>query len=64
MVSFLARRIVQTLITLFIVSLISFVLSMILPGDPTLAHAADERVTRDSIERCWAVVDDVVTRGI
>jgi len=34
------------------------------PGDPTLAHAADERVTRDSIERCWAVVDDLVTTGL
>jgi succinyl-diaminopimelate desuccinylase len=34
------------------------------PGDPTLAHTAEERVTRDSIERCWRVVDDVVMTGL
>jgi succinyl-diaminopimelate desuccinylase len=34
------------------------------PGDPTIAHTADEHVTRPSLERVWAVVDDVVTGGI
>ena len=34
------------------------------PGDPTLAHTAGEHVTRDSIERCWAIIDAVVTTGV
>jgi succinyl-diaminopimelate desuccinylase len=34
------------------------------PGDPTLAHTAEEHVTRSSLDRVWAVVDDVVTTGI
>ena len=33
------------------------------PGDPTLAHTAGERVTRDSVERVWAVIDSVVSLG-
>jgi succinyl-diaminopimelate desuccinylase len=33
------------------------------PGDPTVAHTRDEHVTRDSIERCWAVIDQVVGTG-
>jgi peptide/nickel transport system permease protein len=48
--SFLARRIVQTLITLFIVSLISFVLSMILPGDPTLALVGPEGASKEMLD--------------
>jgi succinyl-diaminopimelate desuccinylase len=31
------------------------------PGDPTLAHTAGEHVTRDSIERTWAALDDLIT---
>lgn len=31
------------------------------PGDPTLAHTADERVERSSIERTWRALDDVVS---
>ena len=50
MLSFLARRIVQTLITLFIVSLISFVLSMILPGDPTLALVGPEGASKEMLD--------------
>ena len=34
------------------------------PGDPTLAHTAEERVTRDSIDRVWRVVDAIVSRGL
>ena len=30
------------------------------PGDPTLAHTADEHVTRSSIERTWVALDDVI----
>jgi len=33
------------------------------PGDPTLAHTAEERVHRDSIARTWAVIDDIVSTG-
>lgn len=34
------------------------------PGDPALAHTAEERVSRDSLERTWRVIDDLVSRGI
>ena len=34
------------------------------PGDATLAHTAEERVHRDSIERTFAVLDDVLARGV
>ncbi len=30
------------------------------PGDPTLAHTGEERVTRDSIERTWSALDDLI----
>jgi len=50
MLSFLVRRLSQTLITLFIVSLISFVLSMILPGDPVLALVGPEGATQEMLE--------------
>lgn len=30
------------------------------PGDPTIAHTAGEQVERSSLERVWAVVDDLV----
>jgi succinyl-diaminopimelate desuccinylase len=33
------------------------------PGDPLLAHAADERVTREQLERTWNVLFDLVTAG-
>ena len=33
------------------------------PGDPLLAHAADERVTREQLERTWDVLYDLVTVG-
>ena len=50
MLAFVLRRLSQTLITLFIVSLISFVLSMILPGDPVLALVGPEGATREMLE--------------
>ena len=34
------------------------------PGDPTLAHTAEERVGRDSLDRCWAIIDELVGQGI
>jgi succinyl-diaminopimelate desuccinylase len=34
------------------------------PGDPTIAHTAGEHVTRDSIERVWHVLDDLVSAGL
>jgi succinyl-diaminopimelate desuccinylase len=33
------------------------------PGDPLLAHTADERVTREQLERSWDVLYDLVTAG-
>lgn len=33
------------------------------PGDATLAHAADERVARAPIERCFAALDDLLRTG-
>ena len=33
------------------------------PGDPTLAHTAEEHVLRDSIERCHAALDDLLRTG-
>jgi len=50
MLTFVLRRLSQTLITLFIFSLISFVLSMILPGDPVLALVGPEGATREMLE--------------
>ncbi len=43
MLMFLARRIVQLLPTLFFVSIIIFGLQQLLPGDPALAMAGEER---------------------
>jgi peptide/nickel transport system permease protein len=48
--SFLIKRLSQTIITLFIVSLISFVLSMILPGDPVLALVGPDGATKEMLE--------------
>jgi succinyl-diaminopimelate desuccinylase len=33
------------------------------PGDPTLAHAADERVERASLDRSYAVLHAILTEG-
>ena len=33
------------------------------PGDPTIAHSADERVERGPIERCFAAVDGLLRAG-
>ena len=34
------------------------------PGDPTLAHTKDERVDRRTIERTYAALADLLTRGV
>jgi succinyl-diaminopimelate desuccinylase len=34
------------------------------PGDPLLAHTADERVSRDQLDRTWNVLFDLVTVGV
>jgi succinyl-diaminopimelate desuccinylase len=31
------------------------------PGDPELAHTADERVTEDDLERTYAILSDLIT---
>ncbi len=33
------------------------------PGDPTLAHTAEERLHRDSLLRTWSVIDDIIAAG-
>jgi succinyl-diaminopimelate desuccinylase len=33
------------------------------PGDATLAHTADERVHRRTIEQTFAALDDLLRRG-
>jgi len=34
------------------------------PGDSQLAHSADERVERASIERVWTLIDDLASTPI
>src|SRR3954453_20302545 len=43
MLSFFARRLVQLLPTLFFVSILIFSLQQLLPGDPALVMAGEER---------------------
>lgn len=50
MKAFLIRRLLQTLVTLFVVSLISFTLSMVLPGDPSLAIVGSEGASEAMIQ--------------
>lgn len=33
------------------------------PGDPTIAHTAGEHVTRDSVDRTWRALDDLISTG-
>lgn len=48
--SFLVRRILQAGVTLFIVTVISFFLCQILPGDPAMAVAGGEGASKEMIE--------------
>jgi peptide/nickel transport system permease protein len=50
MTAFLGRRLLQTVVTLFMVTLISFTLSMILPGDPTLALVGPDGASKEMLE--------------
>ena len=50
MKSFVVRRLLQTLITLFVVSLISFTLCMVLPGDPSLSVVGSEGASEEMIQ--------------
>jgi succinyl-diaminopimelate desuccinylase len=34
------------------------------PGDPLLAHTADEKVTRDQLERTWSILRDLLVTGL
>jgi succinyl-diaminopimelate desuccinylase len=34
------------------------------PGDARVAHMADERVHRSSVERCFSALDDLLRRGV
>ncbi len=48
--AFIIRRLFQTLITLFIVTVISFALCMILPGDPTLSLVGPDGATEEMLQ--------------
>jgi peptide/nickel transport system permease protein len=48
--AFIIRRLGQTLITLFIVTVISFVLCMILPGDPALSLVGPDGATEEMLQ--------------
>ncbi len=50
MKAFLIKRLLQTLITLFVVSLISFTLSMVLPGDPSLSIIGSEGASEAMVQ--------------
>src|ERR1700704_6777050 len=43
MLSFLAKRVIQLIPTLFFVSILIFSLQQLLPGDPALVMAGEER---------------------
>ncbi|MEY2458633.1 MAG: succinyl-diaminopimelate desuccinylase [Acidimicrobiaceae bacterium] len=34
------------------------------PGDPLLAHTADEHVTREQLERTWSILRDLLVSGV
>ena len=53
MPAFLIRRVLQALITLFIVTVISFVITMVLPGDPILAIVGLEAGASDELVEQW-----------
>lgn len=50
MIGFLTRRVLQTVVTLLLVTLISFVLCQVLPGDPALAVAGGDGASKELIE--------------
>jgi peptide/nickel transport system permease protein len=48
--AFIIRRTFQSFITLFIVTVISFLLCMVLPGDPTLSLVGPEGATKEMLQ--------------
>jgi peptide/nickel transport system permease protein len=48
--AFIIRRLFQTLITLFMVTVISFLLCMVLPGDPTLSLVGPDGATEEMLQ--------------
>jgi peptide/nickel transport system permease protein len=48
--AFIIRRLFQTLLTLFVVTLISFVICMVLPGDPSLSVVGTEGASEEMIQ--------------
>jgi peptide/nickel transport system permease protein len=48
--AFIIRRLFQTLITLFMVTVISFLLCMILPGDPALSLVGPDGATEEMLQ--------------
>jgi peptide/nickel transport system permease protein len=51
MKAFLIRRLLQTIITLVVVTIISFTLCMVLPGDPALALLGEQGATEEAIQQ-------------
>src|SRR5512132_4228361 len=51
MKAFLVRRLLQTIITLLVVTIISFTLCMVLPGDPALALLGEQGATEEAIQQ-------------
>ena len=49
MKAFLIRRLLQTIITLFMVTVISFTICMVLPGDPTYSLIGEEGATPEMV---------------
>lgn len=50
MKAFVIRRLLQTLLTLFVVTLISFTICMVLPGDPSLSVVGTEGASEEMIQ--------------
>ena len=50
MIGFIVKRILQTFITLFILGVIVFVITMQLPGDPVLALVGEKGASQELIE--------------
>ncbi len=49
MTAYILRRLLQSVVTLFFITVISFVLCMVLPGDPTLALVGPEGASEEVI---------------
>ena len=51
MISFIGRSIVQKIITLFFVSIVSFLIIHLAPGEPSQVDPMNPKFTREMVER-------------